>query len=297
MKSDFDWNHLQSFLAVLREGGLSQAARELGLSQPSVGRHVDALEAKLGGALFTRSRAGMIPTPLALRLAPHAEAMAASAAALRRSVGGGGSAIAGPVRLTAPAVMADAVLPPMLTVFAEDHPGIEIELVSTNEPLNLLTREADVAVRTVRPEQLAVVARRAATVRLGLYAHRSYIARHGLPAGVDDIAGHRLIGYDRNPRILQLMAAKGVPVSAEAFAFRTDSETAQLAMLRAGFGIGGCQAPLAAREPELEPVLPGVLDLELKIWLATHERLRNSLAVRALIDHLAVGLAAYAEDA
>lgn len=294
MERDLDWEHLRSFLAVLREGGLSQAARSLGLSQPSVGRHIDALERELGGGLFTRSRTGMTPTALALRLAPHAEAMAASAAALRRAVGGSDSGIAGPVRLTAPAVMAEAVLPPMLTDFAERHPEIEIELVSTNEPLNLLTREADLAVRTVRPEQLAVVARRVAALPLGLYAHRDYAARHGLPRDGGELRTHRLIGYDRDPRIVRLMAARGEAVTPEDFAFRTDSETAQLAMLRAGYGIGGCQAPMAARDPDLVPVLPDVFDFELEIWLATHERLKTSPPIRALMDHLADGLSAYA---
>ena len=294
MDQDFDWDHLRSFLAVVREGGLSQAARALGLSQPSVGRHVDALEAQLGGVLFTRSRSGMTPTRLALQLMPHAEAMAASAAALRRAAGSGESQLGGPVRLTAPAVMAEAVLPPMLAAFAERHPAIEIELVSTNQPLNLLTREADLAVRTVRPEQLAVLARRVATVKLRLYAHRAYLARHGTPAGIDDLQCHRLIGYDRDPRILRLMAERGLPVTAETFSLRTDSETAQLAMLRAGYGIGGCQAPLAERDPDLVAVLPDLLDFELEVWLATHERLRNSPAVRVLMDHLGEGLAAYA---
>ncbi|WP_417512793.1 LysR family transcriptional regulator [Minwuia sp.] len=297
MNENLDWDHLQSFRAVLREGGLSQAARARGMSQPSIGRHVDALEVRLGGALFTRSRIGMTPTALALTLAPHADAMAHAAAALKRTAASDSTAISGPIRLTAAEVMAQEVLPRILTEFADDHPDIEFELVSSNQPLDLLTREADMAVRMVRPEQQAVIARRIATSRIHLYAHRAYIEAHGMPQAMKDLQGHRLIGYDRNPMAIRMAAGLGIPVTPDTFTFRSDSETAQLAMLRAGYGIGGVQVPLAARDPDLLPVMSDRLSFDLEIWLAMHERLKTSLPMRLLMDHLASGLADYARGA
>ncbi|WP_416898141.1 MAG: LysR family transcriptional regulator [Minwuia sp.] len=296
MKEEPDWDHLQTFLAVLKEGGLSQAARGLGLSQPSVGRHIDALESALGEPLFTRSRNGMSPTAAALRLAPHAEAMASAAAALRRAASADEAEIRGPVRLTAPEVMAQEVLPPMLTAFVEQHPGVELEVVSSNDALNLLTREADIAVRTVRPSQQALLARRAGTVRIGLFARRDYLERYGAPLTLEDLRTHRIIGYDSNPLILRRLAEAGVETGPDVFTFRCDLEAAQLAMLRSGYGIGGCQAPIAARDPDLVPVVSGAVGFDLEIWLAMHERLKTSLALRLLMEHLAAELGAYARS-
>lgn len=296
MERLFDWEHLRTFLSVLREGGLSQAARDRGLSQPTAGRHIDALEKALDEALFTRSRNGMTPTAAALRLAPHAEAMANAAAALRRSAGSDDVEVQGPIRLTASEIMAQEVLPPILTSFAEQHPAVELELVASNDALDLLTREADMAVRMVRPEQQAVVARKIGVTGIGLFAHRGYLDAHGVPGTLEQLSRHRLIGYDRNPMALRMTEGLGFTVTPEMFSFRSDSETAQLSMLRAGYGIGGSQIPLARRDPDLVQVIPDLLHFEMEMWLAMHERLRNSLPMRLLMDHLVHHLAAYVRE-
>ena len=294
MNEEADWSHLRTFLAVLKEGGLSQASRSLGLSQPSVGRHIDALEDRLGEPLFTRSRNGMSPTAAALRLAPHAEEMASAAAALRRAAALDDVEVRGPIRLTAPEIMAQEVLPPMLTAFAERHPAVEFEVVASNNALNLLTREADIAVRTMRPTQQALLARRVGKVHVSLYAHRDYLARQGTPQNIDELRHHRIIGYDSNPLILRRLADAGIEAGPDVFTYRCDSETAQLAMLRAGYGIGGCQGPLAARNPDLMPVAADLVGFDLEVWLAMHERLKTSLPLRLLMDHLAAEIGAYA---
>ncbi len=295
MQLEFDWDHLRTFRAVLQEGGLSQAARKLNLSQPSVGRHIDGLESMLGGVLFTRSRMGMTPTALALQLAPHAEAMANAAATLSRAAASGQVEARGPIRLTASEIMAQEVLPPMLTAFTEDHPAIELEVVASNAPLDLLTREADMAVRMVRPQQNAIVARKVGAMQINLYAHQRYLARHGTPQTLEDLRQHRLIGYDRDPLIQRHLAGSGIKITSEMFRYRSDSETAQLAMLRAGYGIGGAQTPLAQRNPDLVAIVPDIISLELEVWIAMHERLKNSLSMRLLSDHLARELSAYCE--
>lgn len=289
-----DWNLYASFREVMRHGSLSAAARALGLTQPTLGRHVAALEAALGAALFTRSPQGLTPTAAALELLPRVEDMHAAARAAARAVSGGPAGEAGVVRLTASEMIGGVVLPPILAAFREAHPGVVVELVLTNRNEDLLRRDADIAVRMVRPSQSALVARRIGTVAIGLFAHRRYAERHGLPRTVDDLAGHPLIGFDRDDIARRSIATEGPMVSREAFAFRCDSDLAQLAALRAGFGIGGCQLGVAAGDPDLTPVLPGLVRFELEMWLAMHEDLRPVARVRAMYDHLATELAAYA---
>jgi DNA-binding transcriptional LysR family regulator len=288
-----NWDLYRSFLAVIRSESLSGAARGLGLTQPTVGRQIAELEAQLGMPLFTRSRSGLKPTQAALDLVPHAETMSSAAAALRRAASGEAEAERGTVRLTASELMGAEILPPMLARFHEAHPGIAIELALTNQIENLLKREADLAVRMVRPEQAALVARHIGPVPISLYAHRSYAERHGVPTTVEEFAHHTAIGFDASPWAIGFMAAQNVPVTRDFFRLRTDSDMAQLGALRAGYGIGGCQEPLARRDPDLVPVMHGVVRLMLDLWLVMHEDLRASRRVRLLFAHLTEELTAY----
>src|SRR5215813_11116315 len=165
------WELYRSFLAALRTGSLSGAARALKLTQPTIGRHIDTLEKTLGAALFTRSQHGLQPTEAAAELAPHAEAMAASAAALMRAASGASQQIAGTVRLSASEVIGVEVLPPMLASLREQYPRLALELVVSDEIRDLLRRDVDLAVRNVRPTQTGLVAKKIGTVTLGLHAH------------------------------------------------------------------------------------------------------------------------------
>jgi DNA-binding transcriptional LysR family regulator len=292
-QSEPGWELYRSFLAVLREGSLSAAARALGLAQPTLGRHVDALEQALRLALFTRTRDGLAPTEAALQLRPHAEAMAATAAAIRRTASAQGDSMRGTVRITASEVIGAEVLPPILAELRAAHPELVLELVLSNRVEDLLRRDADIAVRMIRPTQEALLARRLGTVEIGLYAQRRYLDRHGVPAHLDDLGGHALIGYDRETSFIRALQANGVPLRREMFALRTDSDLAQLAAIRAGFGIGGCQVGLARREPSLVRVLPDAFAIRLETWLAMHEALRATRSCRVTFDALAQGLAAY----
>jgi DNA-binding transcriptional LysR family regulator len=288
------WELYRSFLAVIQEGSLSAAARRLGLTQPTVGRHVESLAQALGAALFTRSPAGLQPTPAALDLVPHAETMAAAAAALLRAASGEAREERGTVRLTASEIMGAEVLPPMLARFRARHPGIVLELVLTNRNEDLLRREADLALRMMRPRQAALVARRIGRVGIGLYAHRRYAEAQGLPRSVEDLTQHAVIGFDRDDTAWRSLGEPALSVARAQFAFRSDSDLAQLAALRAGLGIGGIQHPIARRERDLVPVLPRAIRFGLEMWLALHEDLRSSRRVRLLFDHLAEELGHYA---
>ena len=192
------WELYRTFLEVMRDRSLSGAARRLAISQPTVGRHIDALEAALQLSLFSRSPRGLIPMPAALGLLPHAQTMAAAAAALARAASGEASAEHGVVRVTASEVIGAEVLPKILADFRREHPRVELELALNNRNEDLLRRDADIAVRMARPTQRALIARRIGKARLGLYAHRDYLAKFGAPKSIADIGAHRLIGFDRD---------------------------------------------------------------------------------------------------
>lgn len=289
-----NWDLARAFLAVVQWGSLSGAARALGLTQPTIGRQVAEFEAALGVPLFTRSRHGVKPTQAALDLMPHVETMAAAMAALTRAASGEAGEARGTVRLSASELMGAAVLPPMLTRFNAAHPGIAIELVLSNRIEDLLRHEADIAVRMVRPDQAALVARRIGPVPISLYAHRDYIARRGMPTNLEELTAHSFIGFDADPWFAKVLAAQAAPgVTRDFFSLRTDSDMAQLEALRAGYGIGGCQDALARRDPNLVAVMPGALNLALDCWVVMHEDLRASRRVRLLFDHLAAELTAY----
>jgi DNA-binding transcriptional LysR family regulator len=287
-----DWDLYRTFLAVLDEGSLSAAARTLGLTQPTVGRQVEQLEAALAVPLFTRSVAGLQPTEVALALRPHAEAMAAAAQALARTASGEADAVRGAVRVTASDIVGVEVLPPILTGFHEAHPEVTIELNLSNRQEDLLRREADIAVRMARPSQGALLARRIGFVPLRLYAHRRWLDAHGPPTSFEAAAAFG-IGFDRDAQIARSLAESQLPFTRESFAFRSDGDLAQLAMLRAGFGVGACQTPIAARDPDLVPVLGDAFRYDMEMWVAMHEDLKSSRRMRLIFDWLVDGLTAF----
>ncbi len=287
------WDHCRSFLAVLGEGSLSAAARRLQLTQPTLGRHVAELEQTLGVVLFTRSQAGLDPTEAALELKPHAEAMAAAAEALVRAASGEAAEERGTVRITASEIIGTEVLPPILAPFTARHPQIAIELVVSNRNDNLLRRESDIAVRMATPAQEALLQRRIGSVMLGLHARRDYLAANPAPRSLADLAAHTLIGFDTETTAVQAVQRLGLVPERAAFRLRTDSDVAQLQMIRAGIGIGVCQVGIARRDPALERVLPAQFDIPLDCWLAMHEDLKTVRRMRLVFDHLAEGLGAY----
>jgi DNA-binding transcriptional LysR family regulator len=288
-----DWDLYRSFLAVLGAGTLSGAARALGIAQPTVGRHVEALEQALGTPLFTRSQAGLQPTETALALRPHAQAMATAAEALVRTASGEAGAVRGAIRVTASEIVGAEILPAILTDFREAHGEVELELVLSNLQQDLLRRDADIAVRMARPTQGALFARRIGEVRLTFYGHRKYLQRHGEPRTVDELANHTLIGFDRAVPSIASLDATGLTVSREMFALRCDSDLAQLAALRAGYGLAPCQPAIASRDPNLVPILKDQFAFDLEVWVVMHEDLKAVKRMRLLFDHLVEGLKAY----
>ena len=290
----FDWNLIKSFLAVLEAGTLLGAAEKTGISQPTLGRHVSELEAATGLNLFVRGRAGMAPTHNALALAEEARTMQAGAAAFAMTASGRDRRIEGTVRITASEVVSTYMLPDVLSALVEEEPAIEIELVATNTVANLLARDADIALRMVRPTQNDLIARKVNDIAMGAFARRDYLDRYGTPESIDELQRHRLIGYDRTDLIERGMERLGISFRRSLFRLRTDHQVAYWEMVKAGGGIGFGPVFNARNSPELVHVLPELDIQPLPCWLASHQELRHSPKVRRVYDFLAARIGALA---
>jgi DNA-binding transcriptional LysR family regulator len=287
MNSSFDWGLLPTFLAALDCGSLLGASKQLGISQPTAGRHIADLEAQLGKALFERTGRGLRPTALALELAGPARAMQTGALALADRLVDAQGQQAGTVRLTASQPVACYMLPPLLMQLRQALPAIQIELEVSNQVSNLLQREADIAVRMVRPEQASLVARRIADVSLSACASAAYLARRGTPVQPADLLQHELIGYDQQDDTLRGFAAMGFPVTREHFALRTDDLIASWEAVRAGLGVGFTADYVIRTDPAVKRILPMLTLPSLPVWLTVHREIRNNGRIRAVYDFLA----------
>lgn len=286
MSSDVAWDDQRIFLAVLEEGSLSAAARRLGLSHPTVRSRIEALERELGTVLFTRSVNGLQPTETAEALRGPARTMALASDLFVRQASSAAGAVAGTVRISVPDFMGIEVLPRMLALLRAEHPAIRVEMVLSNASADLLAQEVDIAVRTVAPRQQALVARKVAAIPLGLFASPAYVAANGVPSSLAELAGHAVIGPDRNRADLDFAAGLGMGFQREALVLRTDSHPAQLAAARAGVGIAVVQVPVGQADPALVRILPDIDLVVMETWIVTHENLARIPRVRAAFDFL-----------
>jgi DNA-binding transcriptional LysR family regulator len=275
---------------VLDAGSLMGAARRLGAQQPTLSRHVAELELQLGAPLFERTGRGVVPTAAALAIADAARAMEAGAGALGQALARQRDRPGGTVRVSTSEVAASYLLPPVIAALQAEEPGIQIELVVSNQISNLLRREADIAVRMVRPAQASLIARKLADLAIVAAAHRSYLKRAGTPRRPEDLLQHRLIGYDRDDTIVRGFAKLGVPILREQFALRTDDQLAYGRLVAAGAGIGFVAEYNLRHWPGVLPLLPMLQIPPLPCWLAVHREIRGSALVRRVYDFLAEAL-------
>lgn len=286
----FNWALVKSFLAVLDAGSLMGAARKTGQQQPTLSRQISELEAQLGAPLFERTGRGVTPTALALAIADSARQMEVGAQGLTQQLVGSRRRTTGTVRISTSLVAATYLLPSILTELQRAEPGIQIELVASNQISNLLRREADIAVRMVRPEQGSLVARKMGEVHIVAAAHESYLAQAGTPRQAQDLLQHRLIGYDRDTTIENGFKKMGFPLTREHFALRTDDQVAYGRLLAAGAGIGFVARYNLAHWPGVRAVLPQLAIPSLPCWLAVHREIRGNAVVRQVYDHLAAAI-------
>ena len=281
-----DWTLLRSFLAVAEAGSLSGAARALGLSQPTLGRHIAQIEAGLNLSLFTRTARGLALSGAGTDLLPHARAMKAAAQALSLAAAGRDADLSGTVRITASQIMATYILPAMLADLRLREPQIAIELVPSDTTENLLFREADIAVRMYRPTQLDLITRHLADLPLGLYAAKSYLDRAGRPTTPEAVLALDLIGFDRSDVMLKVLRGLGIIRVREDFPLRCDDQVVYWNLVRAGCGIGGMQRLVGDADPLVERIGAFIALPSLPVWLTAPEALRQTPRIRRVFDHL-----------
>jgi len=293
----FDWNQVRAFLATAEEGTLSAGARALGLSQPTIGRQVAALEAALGVTLFERAGKGLVLTRSGVDLLEHVREMATAATRISLSAAGHAQDVAGEVRISASDALSAYILPPMLARLRGLAPDLVVEVVAENRLSDLLRREADIAIRHVRPDAPDLIARRLKDETGSLYAAASWIARHGRPRRMADLAGHDFVGIEDDAQMVSELAARGVDISGVRFVARSANTVVMWEMVRAGLGIGVMSDRVAATCPDVERIdLKEVGPIGFPVWLTAHRELHNSRRIRVVFDFLAEQLGAPQEQ-
>ena len=281
-----DWNLLRTFIAVYEAGTLTQAAQRLGSTQPNLGRHIRALEALLGEALFVRLPGRLKPTERAHGLHATLLPMKAAVQEAGRLFAEAGAKVAGTVRITVSEVYATHVIAPLAARWLAEQPGLEIELSVSNRAENLLRRDADIAVRFFRPEQDDVIALHVGNTELGLYAHESFIARHGEPTGYTLPEEAFVAGFDREATPLAPMMKGAPPPQPVRFRLRTDAMLARHAAIETGLGVGVYLADVAAGRPGLRRILAERFGQPQEVWLCAHAELRRSASMRFVWNRL-----------
>jgi DNA-binding transcriptional LysR family regulator len=285
-----DWNLLRSFISVYETGTLTEAARRLGTTQPSVGRHVRELEGSLGEALFVRLPGRLRPTEQAHALHGVVAAMRASVLEAERLFADTREVLVGCVRVAASEVYATHVIAPILARLLTEQPELEIELSVSNRADNLLRRDADIAVRFFRPEQEDVIATHVGNTELGLFAHEDYLACHGEPDDFELPAQAFVAGFDRESVPLGPLLKGAIPSRPIRFRLRTDAILARYAAVETGLGVGAYLVDVAAERPGLKRILAERFGQPQEVWLCAHPELRRSASMRFVWSHLEVAL-------
>lgn len=289
--NNLDWNQLKAFLETAETGSLSAAARKLGLTQPTLSRQVAAIEQSMGVTLFERVGKSMALTPTGLDLLEHARAMGAAAEALSLAATGSSQAVRGVVSVSATDVVASVLLPPLVKKLHDQEPGITIDVIPSNALSDLLRREADIAIRHVKPEQPDLIARLVREATAHFYASESWVNAHGHPRSAEDAARLSFVGSDRSGQYLGYLRTHGLPLSEANFSCYADHSVAHWALVRQGMGIGVMMEEIALATPGMVRVLDDLPPVRFPIWLVTHRELRTSKRIRMVFDALAQGLA------
>lgn len=289
MKSPFkDWSAVRVFLAVYRRGSTLAASRELGMSQPTVARRIDALEHELGLTLFERDTRGVRPTGSAARLLPRAEAAEAAMLGLAAEAGAARRAEQRPIRITAPKVNFSPLFSGILAEFAAGHPDIRFELISSYELLDLAAGEADVAIRiTARVHDERLICTKLTEVTASLYASKDYAQRRGLPASAADLAGHAFVVYDPQPGSMLLNAWLLERIAPEQIVSRSGDAESVNAAIAAGLGIGPITTSLALDYPMLVRCFPPPEGTAVSSWLVIGPEAYRRPEVRAFAKFFA----------
>ncbi len=286
----FDWNRAKAFLVTAEEGSLSAAARALGLTQPTLGRQVSALEEELGVVLFQRVGRGLTLTPSGLELLDHVRAMGDAASAVSLTSFGQSYSIEGTISIAASETYAAVLLPPIIAKLRKLEPRIDIEIVVSNAPSDLRRREADIAIRNFRPTEPDLVAKKIKDVPARLYAAPSYLEKIGNPALPVDLRHGDFISIGNTPMFLQHLNALGLNLSERNFPILTENYLVMWELVKHGVGIGILDGTIGDAEPLVQRVLPDLEPIMFPIWLVAHRELNSSRRIRIVFDLIAAEL-------
>lgn len=286
----FDWTQLRAFLVTAEEGSLSAAARALDLTQPTLGRQVAALENAMGVVLFERVGRGYVLTPAGQDLLPHARAMGEAAGRVALSAAGQAQGLEGKIRITASDVFSAYLLAPILSQLRSTAPKLEIEVVAANDIRDILRREADIAIRHVRPTEPDLIARMVRTDHAHFYAARSYVERRGRPQKLADLKKHDLVSFGDSGEMLEYLNPLGFELSEENFLIGSENGVVAWQFARQGLGIAAMMDDVAEMFPDMERVLPDMDPFEVPLWLVTHRELHSAARIRLVYDVLAGAL-------
>ncbi len=285
--NSLEWSLVQSFCAVAETGSLSAAARKLGHSQPTIGRHIKSIEKSLGVELFRRESRGLEITSTGVDLLRYGQDMQSAAARLSLAAEGKSEALDGTVRITASVVFAHFLLPRIVSLIRHQLPEVAIEIVASDSTENLIFREADIAIRMYRPTQQDVVTRHVNNHQTGLYANRRFLDKKGRPKTVDQLKDLEFVGFDRNDLMIRAIGELGMDVDRDFFPVRCDDQAAHWRLVCAGCGVGGAQTLIGDAEPLVERIDLGLKLPVLPVWLTAPSALRTSARIRRVWDILA----------
>lgn len=287
----FDWNRARAFLVTAEEGSLSAAARALGMAQPTLGRQVDALEQELDVVLFERVGRGLTLTPSGLELLDHVRAMGEAANNVSLIAAGQSQSIEGKICISASDIYSVIALPPIIEKLRKMEPGIQIEIVASNKTSDLRRREADIAIRSYRPTEPDLIAKKIKDVPARLFATQEYLDRIGNPKTPYDLRNADFINITSGDALMEMLNAQGMSVTKDNFPILTEDFNVMWALVKQGLGIGILDGYLGDGDPDVVRVLPDLEVATFPVWLVAHRELNTSRRIRMVFDLLAEELA------
>jgi DNA-binding transcriptional LysR family regulator len=287
-RRDLDWNQMRALLATVEAGSLSAAARKLGLTQPTLGRQVAALEKSLGVTLFERVGRNLVLTQAGRELVGPLRQMGDASAAVAVVASRQSQAIEGLVRITTSDVYAQYILPPVLEKIRRVAPALVIDVVASNEVEDLIRRRADIAIRHVPPTEAELIARRLPDAMARIYGAPERVGRLTQPVTAEGLSKADFIGFSENmPVLLSEMRRHGIGVSEANFPLMTNSGIVAWDWVRRGLGLGVMMQAVADVTPGVVDAWPGFAGVTVPTWLATHRELRTARRIRVVFDLLA----------
>lgn len=282
-----NWDDVRIFLAAHRAGTLRGAAEQLGIDQTTVGRRLGAFERTLGSRLFLRTTGGLVLTDSGRQVLDTAEGMERLAVSFERRSEGADARVAGDVRVTTTDALAVDFVVPAIERLQRRHPDVRVLLSTTTRVLDLARREADIAVRTTRPDPPDLIVRLLARWDVGLYATRRYLERFGEPRPGSRFAGHDIARYQPGVTQRQHDTLAGESAADGRIVAELDSSLMLATFVRAGLALGELPTYLARRDPELVRVWPGRQRVQpYETWLVLHQDLARTARVRVVVDAL-----------